>query len=459
MTVDIPGYARALISVLEQAGFEAWVVGGFVRDALMGRPSHDVDIATDASWEDVQRTSEAAGFATHETGVAHGTLTVVVPDTADPETKHAVEVTTFRADGAYDDARHPCSVEFVRSIEEDLARRDFTINALAYHPQRGMLDLYGGIDDMKTGIIRMVGDPHERMAEDALRILRACRFSSQLGFAIEAGTFRAMLARKHLLSCVSTERVTTELTGLLLGEHVHDALMACVDVLAFVLPELLAMKNCPQATPYHIYDVLEHTAWAVQRTPADRLTRWAALFHDMGKPAAAFFSPDGIEHFYGHAAVSMVAARGIMDRLLMSNAFKDRALALVKHHDEVIEPDARSVKRALNRLGGDIELFRKLCDIKRADALAQAPQCAPRAALADELLAVLEEVLASEEAFTVRDLAIDGRDVMATGRAQGPAVGEALTRALDAVIDGRIKNERDELLEFIALEEDRAKAR
>lgn len=438
--------------MLEQAGFEAWVVGGFVRDALMGRPSHDIDIASSASWQEVQRVSEAAGFSTHETGVAHGTLTVVVPDRADEQVLHAVEVTTFRADGAYGDSRHPDRVEFVRSIEEDLARRDFTINALAYHPQRGLLDLYDGVDDMQAGVIRMVGDPHERMAEDALRILRACRFSSQLGFGIEGATFQAMLERKHLLARVSTERVTSELTGFLLGDHVHDALMTCVDVLAFVLPELLAMKDCPQKTPYHIYDVLEHTAWVVQHTPPDRLTRWAALFHDMGKPAAAFFSPDGIEHFYGHATVSMVAARGIMDRLLMSNAFKDRALTLVKRHDEVIEPDARSVRRALSRMGGDVELFRKLCDIKRADALSQAPQCAARAALADELLEVLEEVLAAEDAFTVRDLAIDGRDVIAAGIAQGPAVGEVLARALDAVIDGRMNNERDELLEFVALE-------
>ncbi len=450
-TVDIPRYGLDLLVVLERAGFEAWVVGGFVRDALLGRSSHDVDIATNAPWTEVQRVSVAAGFSTHETGTAHGTLTVIVPDADDPQTKYGIEVTTFRTDGAYDDARHPTQVEFVRTIEEDLARRDFTMNALAYHPQRGLLDPFDGLSDIEGGLIRMVGDPHERMAEDALRILRACRFASQLGFRIDDATFQAMLERKHLLAQVSVERVTSELDGLLLGAHVHDALMKCADVLSFVLPELLAMKECPQVTPYHIYDVLEHTAWAVQHTPPERLTRWAALFHDMGKPAAAFFSSDGVEHFYGHAAVSMVIARGIMDRLLMSNRFKDRALTLVKRHDEVIEPDARSVKRALRRLGGDVDLFRKLCAIKRADALSQAPQCAPRAALADELEQVLEEVLATEEAFTVRDLVIDGEDVMAAGVPEGPAVGDALARALDAVIDGRKKNERDELLGFIAL--------
>lgn len=450
--INIPDYALMLLSTLEGAGFEAWVVGGFVRDRLLGRESHDVDVATDAPWQDVQRVCEAAGFSTHETGVKHGTLTVVLPDTADADSKHAIEVTTYRTDGAYSDARHPENVSFVRNIEEDLGRRDFTINALAYHPERGLLDLFGGLEDMQRGIIRIVGEPKKRFSEDALRILRACRFCSQLGFAIDAPTYQAMMECKHLLSKVSVERVTSELDGFLQGAHVHDALMSTVDVLSFVLPELMAMKDCAQVTPYHIYDVLEHTAWVVQHTPPDRLTRWAALFHDMGKPAAAFFSPDGVEHFYGHAAVSIVIARGIMDRLLMSPKFKEQALTLVKRHDEVVEANPRSVKRMLSRLDGNVDLFRKLCNIKRADALSQAPQCAPRADLADELKRVLDEVLAADEAFTVHSLAINGSDVIAAGVPKGPAVGEALARTLDAVIDGRIRNERDELLEFVALE-------
>lgn len=451
-TLDIPDYAATLLATLERAGFEAWIVGGFVRDRMIGRESHDVDIATDAPWQDVQRVCEDAGFSTHETGVKHGTLTVVITDASDETMKHAIEVTTFRADGAYADGRHPDAVSFVRTIQEDLARRDFTINALAYHPERGMLDLFDGIDDLGRGIIRSIGNPKKRFSEDALRILRACRFAAQLGFSIDADTYQAMLECKHLLAKVSAERVTSELDGFLQGAHVHDALMSTVDVLAFVLPELVAMKDCPQVTPYHIYDVLEHTAWVVQHTPPDRLTRWVALFHDMGKPAAAFFSPDGVEHFYGHANASMVIAHSIMDRLLMSPKFKEQALVLVKRHDEVVEANPRAVKRMLNRLNGNVELFRKLCDIKRADALSQAPRCAPRAELADDLKRVLEDVLVADEAFTVRDLAIDGTDAIAAGVPKGPAVGEALSRTLDAVIDGRIQNERDELLKFIALE-------
>ena len=450
--INIPDHAALLLATLERAGFEAWIVGGYVRDRLLERVSHDVDVATDAPWQEVQRVCETAGFSTHETGVKHGTLTVVLPDAADETVKHAIEVTTYRTDGVYADGRHPENVSFVCSIEEDLARRDFTINALAYHPERGMLDLFGGAEDLQRGLIRIVGEPKKRFSEDALRILRACRFCSQLGFAIDEPTYQAMMECKHLLAKVSIERVTSELDGFLQGAHVHDALMSTVDVLAFVMPELVAMKGCAQATPYHIYDVLEHTAWVVQHTPPDRLTRWAALFHDIGKPAAAFFSMDGVEHFYGHAAVSIVIARGIMERLLMSPKVKEQVLTLVKRHDEAVEANPRSVKRMLSRLDGDVALFRKLCDIKRADALSQAPHCAPRAELADELKRVLEEVLAADEAFTVRDLAINGSDVMAAGIPKGPAVGETLTRALDAVIDGRIRNERNELLEFVALE-------
>ncbi len=242
-----------------------------------------------------------AGWGTVETGVAHGTLTVVCEG-------EPLEITTYRTDGVYSDGRHPDSVAPASSIEEDLQRRDFTINALAYHPARGIIDPFGGLADMERGVLRCVGDPATRFSEDALRILRACRFASQLGVAIDPATFEAMIACKNLLRQVSGERVYRELERFVCGDYVHDALMACVDVLAFVLPELVAMKGCAQVTKYHIYDVLEHTAWVVQRTPPEPLQRWSALFHDMGKPAAAFFeeTDEGpVEHFYGHAVVSV----------------------------------------------------------------------------------------------------------------------------------------------------------
>lgn len=279
-----------------------------------------------------------------------------------------LEITTYRTDGTYSDGRHPDSVAPASSIEEDLQRRDFTINALAYHPARGIIDPFGGLKDMERGVLRSVGDPATRFSEDALRILRACRFASQLGVAIDPATFEAMIACKNLLRQVSGERVYRELERFVCGDYVHDALVACVDVLAFVLPELVAMKGCAQVTKYHIYDVLEHTAWVVQRTPPEPLQRWSALFHDMGKPAAAFFeeTDEGpVEHFYGHAAVSVSLACGIMHRLPFPAWLRRDVPPLVRAHDDVVPPNARAVRRMLGRLGGRTDLFAALCDIKR----------------------------------------------------------------------------------------------
>lgn len=441
--IELPEHAATVLRALEDAGFEAWVVGGFVRDALLGRACADVDIATDALWQDVQRVCEAAGMRTYETGVEHGTLTVVMPDSA------AIEVTTYRADGKYADARHPQDVAFLSDITEDLKRRDFTMNAMAYHPKRGLLDPHGGRRDLQAGRLAVVGDARERFAEDALRILRACRFASQLGLAIGDADLEAMLMCKHLLASVSTERVTHELDLLLLGEHVHDALMRCASVLAFVLPELVAMDGCEQMTRWHIYDVLEHTAWTVQHCPKDRLVRWAALAHDMGKPAAACFSPDGVEHFYGHAKVGAKMARAMTERLLMSQQFRADVEVLVLRHDDVIEPTPRAVRRALARFDGRVELFRSLLELKRADTLAHSAEGAAQVSQIDQLGKVLTEVLASQTAFSLRDLAVSGRDVLALGVKPGPAVGRILERTLTAVIDGDVSNHRTELIEFL----------
>lgn len=438
-----PPQARRVIEVLEAAGFEAWCVGGFVRDSLLGRPVSDIDIACSALWPQTEETCLAAGMRVHRTGEKHGTVTVVCDDAA-------FEVTTFRVDGAYSDARHPDEVRFVRSLKEDLARRDFTINAMAYHPLRGLADPFGGLEDARRGIIRTVGDPAQRFGEDALRILRACRFSSQLGFSLDSATYQAMLEGKRGLLRVSSERITAELQKLLLGGNVRDALLQTVDVLSAVLPELVAMKGFDQCTPYHCHDVLEHTARAVAGTPPYPLVRWAALFHDMGKPAAFFKEPGGRGHFYGHAKISVPLARGIMDRLTFSTAFRDRVLLLVERHDDVFDATPRAVKRALARMGGDVELFRALCDLKRGDASAQAPAYAEeRMRRADNLLRVLDGILAEGEAFTLKHLAVNGRDAMDAGIAQGPSVGAALAAALDAVIDEQIPNDRETLLAFL----------
>ena len=262
-------------------------------------------------------------------------------------------------------------------------------------------------------------------------------------------SFEGMLANKGLLPRISTERITHELQRLLLGEHAGRALTATVDVLAAVLPELVAMKGFEQRTPYHIYDVLEHTARVLDGVPPYPLVRWAALFHDMGKPAAFFTDEDGTGHFYGHAAISVMLARGIMDRLALSSAFAAQVLTLVERHDDVIDRTPKAVKRALSRLGGNVELFAALCDLKRGDARGQAPRCIDRVSDADELESILSEILAADEAFSLKKLAIDGRDVIELGVPQGPLVGLALSDALDAVMDERIDNEACALRAFI----------
>lgn len=441
LDIAIPAYALRAIRQLEKNGFEAWIVGGCVRDALLGRAVNDYDIATSAGWHDVERVLGNAGFAIHRTGTAHGTVTASWEG-------NALEITTYRADGTYSDGRHPDSVEFVRSIEEDLARRDFTINAMAYHPDRGLLDCWGGCADLEAKTIRTVGDPIKRFREDGLRILRGCRFASQLGFSIEPATLFAMTKEKTGLLRISVERITHELDELLLGDYTHDALMQTIDVIVIVMPELAACKGFDQHTPYHIYDVWEHTTWVVQRAPKTRVARWAALFHDIGKPAA-FYCDNGRGHFFGHPRLSARMCEPIMKRLLMSPSFMEQVLKLVRYHDWQIAANPRSVKRALIRLGGDADLFRTLCGIKRADALAQSSLNQERLELSYELERVLDEVLASHDAFTLKQLAINGNDVMALGVPAGPRIGELLNDALDAVIDERIANEHDALVDFV----------
>lgn len=439
--------ALRVIKLLEDAGFEAWMVGGCVRDALIGREISDIDIATSAKWEESKRVFEKADLEVRESGIKHGTITVVLPKEAN---MRAFEVTTYRADAKTSaDCRHPDSVEFVKTIEEDLARRDFTINAIAYHPLRGVLDPYEGVKDIQQRIIRAVGDPQKRFKEDALRILRACRFSSQLGFSIDSQTFRAMLTGKSKLMYISAERISQEIEKFLLGDFVRDALLNTVDILAPVMPELIAMKDCPQVTKYHVYDVLEHTAVALASAKKSRLVRWAALCHDMGKPACAFFDEEGVEHFYGHAKVSAQIANAMLDRFKISNALKSQILSLVYAHSDEIATTTRSVRRALAKLNGDIELFKALLDLNRADILAHAPEYHAEIEHVDSLERVLEEVLNDEAAFSLRDLAISGEDVMAAGVPQGPEVGEVLSRALEAVIDEKVLNEKAVLIEYI----------
>ena len=480
-----PAPAREALSRLTAAGFEAYLVGGCVRDALLGREPGDWDITTAALPE--QTEAVFAGERIIETGLKHGTVTVLLEGLP-------LEITTFRTETGYADHRHPDSVAFTRSLEEDLARRDFTINAMAWRPVdtprirrcappspqgEGLVDPFGGQADLNARIIRCVGDPYARFNEDALRILRALRFASQLDFEIDPATAAAALALKDTLSLVSKERLAVELTKLLLGPGVRRIVTAYWPILAVPLPELAPMAGLDQRSPYHCWDVLEHSAVAAENTPPDRISRWAALLHDAGKPACFTLDETGRGHFYGHAKPGAALAREALTRLKFDKDTVNRVSRLVELHDYPIDPpvepaeggvpDApqasasggsgasgtpppvkisaaeRAVRRLIGKLGE--EDFFRLLDLKRADALAHHPDCRGRAAACDRLETLARELLAQEAVFSLKDLAVNGNDLMALGVPKGPALGAVLNALLEAVLSGALPNEKTALLQ------------
>ena len=441
MTMQLPPYVNNALRRLEDAGFPAFVVGGCVRDARMGRTPGDYDAATAALPEETA--AVFAGERVIGTGLKHGTVTVLLDG-------HPLEITTFRVDGAYSDARHPDAVRFTRSLEEDLARRDFTVNAIAYSPRRGLIDPFGGAEDLRAGLLRCVGAPELRFREDALRILRCLRFSSVLGFAVEPSTAAAALEHRALLGRISAERVAAELKKLVCGPDVRRVVLTQTDILGVVLPELLPMRGFDQRNKHHVYDVLEHCAAACEAVPPEPLLRMAALLHDVGKPDCFFTDEDGVGHFYGHDARGAEIVDAILRRLRYDNAGRERVTELVRRHGIRIEPDERSVLRCLRRWGP--EFFFQLLALKRADTLAHAP--GPKLTERMERYAALEALaralLARDACFSLKDLAVNGRDLLAAGYAPGPAVGQALDALLTAVTDGAVPNERDALLDYLA---------
>ncbi|MGN0261716.1 MAG: CCA tRNA nucleotidyltransferase [Eggerthellaceae bacterium] len=441
-SIRLPRYAEKALETIESAGFEAWIVGGFVRDSLMGNDPGDLDIASSAPWEQAASAFRNAGAAVFETGVKHGTITAVIEGSP-------IEVTTYRADGQYSDGRHPDSVCFVNSIEEDLARRDFTMNAIAYHPARGLLDPFDGQCDIENRLIRCVGDPRRRLSEDALRILRAVRFSAQLGFAIEEGTRIAMGELAGGLAQVAEERKAAELQKLLCSEHAGDCLMENMAVIGQVIPELAPLQGFDQMTPFHCYDALEHTARVVDLVDRKPTLRWAALLHDVGKPDTFTIDEAGQGHFKGHPAASARIARGIAHRLRLPKERTRDMLTLIKLHDSPIIPKKDQVKHAIHELGDRPGLLADLISLKLADATARTPlYSGPRVRTAGLLEGLLEEILENGEAYSLAQLDISGSRLIDAGVPAGPWIGRLLEECLDAVIDGKVPNEEDELVGF-----------
>lgn len=448
---EVPAYAMRVVDALEAAGYEAWVVGGWVRDALMGKSGHDVDVTCSCPWEKTERTLSAAGIEVHRTGVAHGTVTAVVDGLP-------VETTTYRVEGAYTDRRHPDEVRFVTNVREDLARRDFTVNAMAYHPRRGLLDPFGGQRDLELGVIRAVGEPCRRFGEDALRVLRAVRFACRLGFGIEPATQEALEACADELDDIARERVGAELDGILASGRAAWALRHEFAVMAAAVPELAPMAGFDQRSPYHAYDVLEHTARVCAGVecvcgglPSQAL-RWAALLHDVAKPACWSQDASGRGHFFGHPEEGARVAGRVMGRLALPKAVTREAQALIRLHDLPVEARGASCRRMMSLLEGACPgrgraLAFALVDLKRADALGKAGACRGYAVDLDAMAARVRAEVAAGCPLTVRELAVGGADVIRErGLEPGPGVGLVLDALLSAVLSGELGHGRDDLL-------------
>ena len=430
-----------ILSRLRDAGYDAYVVGGCVRDALLGRAAHDWDICTAALPS--QTHAVFAGLDVRDTGLRHGTVTLVID-------REPFEITTFRVDGVYSDGRRPDSVAFTGSIREDLRRRDFTVNAMAYSPETGLIDPFGGQADLAAGVIRCVGGPAARFSEDALRILRALRFASRLGFRIEEETDAAMRAMSMRLADIASERVKVELEGMLTGPGVLPVLLAYPDVLGSVIPEITPCVGFDQLNPYHIYDVWEHTAHSVEAIAPEPVLRWTMLMHDLGKPACFSEKGEGRRgHFYGHGRVSAVLADGIMERLRFSAGERALIRELIENHDRFIAPNSRAVRRELSRVGRG--QFERSLLVRIADIEAQNPEYGPPRLREMEQIRQLErDILAADECLTLKDLAVRGGDLIALGYRPGPALGKELERLLSVVLDEPGKNDRAYLLELAA---------
>lgn len=434
--IQLPDKVRWIIAQLETAGYEAYAVGGCVRDSLLGREPSDWDVTTSAKPQQVK----ALFHHTIDTGIQHGTVTVMLGH-------EGFEVTTYRIDGEYEDSRHPKEVVFTANLIEDLKRRDFTINAFAYNERSGIVDAFDGMGDLDKGIIRCVGNASERFGEDALRMLRAVRFSAQLGFTIAEDTRSAIRELVPNLQNISAERIQVELVKLLLSDHpdyMRDAYS--LGITGIVLPELDTAFATAQHNPHHQYTVGEHLMQTLLHIRADRSLRIAALLHDIGKPSVRTTDEEGIDHFHGHVEVSEQMAVDILKRLKFDNDTIDHVRKYVRYHDYKPEPDVRSVRRAINKTGA--EYFGQIMEIRRADTLAQSSyQREEKLARIDEIERLYAEIMEKNQCVSLKTMEITGNDLIALGVPRGKQIGEILNRLLDEVLQNPQNNVHEYLVE------------
>ena len=430
--LDLPDEINYTLNKLYENGYDAYLVGGAVRDILMQKPAHDYDVTTSADPEQIKRVF--SGHRVVETGIKHGTVTVIVDGMQ-------VEITSFRCESSYSDGRHPDSVTFSKDVKDDLCRRDLTINAVAYSKQKGYVDLFGGISDIENRIIRCVGSPDERFAEDHLRLLRAMRFSSVLGFTVEENTKEAIHRNRKYIQTVSYERVFAELCRLLCGANAKEVLNEYSDVIFLLIPELAVQKGCEREYGDGKYDLYEHTVNCISYTEPLLHLRLAALLHDTVKPSGAD-TADTLR-------IRDTVASNVLSRLRCSGALSNTVCRIIRYHDEEINvEDKVSVKRFASKVG--IRTAKDVIKLKRADILAEDPRFYSRL---NDLNTAYDVICEAEEngvALNVRDLAVNGEDIISLGVKKGPVVGELLRCALDGVISEKVKNERGPLIEYIS---------
>ena len=433
--MNLPADVSKIINILESNGHEAYAVGGCVRDCILGKIPHDWDITTSALPEQVKALFER----TFDTGIEHGTVTVLLHG-------EGYEVTTYRVDGKYEDGRHPKEVTFTASLEEDLKRRDFTINAMAYNDTRGLVDLFGGEQDLENGIIKAVGNPTERFTEDALRMLRALRFSAQLGFEIEPATYDAIKTLAPTLDRISAERIQVELVKLITSDHperIKDVYETGLTDVFF--PEFNEMMDCDQVNKHHMYTVGEHTIVALNNVKADKVLRLTMLLHDVAKPVCKTTDAEGQNHFKMHQVEGAKMAKAVLRRLKFDNETTDAVCNLIKNHDDRPEVTPRNIRRLIIRVGKDN--FEDLLAVKRADTMAQSVYCRDeKLAYIDSMEVMYRQILEQEDCLAIKDLKINGKDLIEMGVPQGQKIGQILKTVFDEVVDQPDLNDREYLL-------------
>jgi len=431
----LPESVRYCLDKLKQTGFRGYAVGGCVRDSLLGITPHDYDLCTDARPEQMCEI-----FAHHtlvRSGEKHGTVGVVVD-------KQVIEITTFRTEGEYKDNRHPEWVEFVGNVEADLARRDFTVNAIAYCPEEGYIDPWGGREDLKNHILRAVGDPAARFTEDALRILRGVRFAVRFGLTPDDDTREAMFRLAPLMENLARERVFDELCKLLPLLKAAD-LKYFAPIITQVIPELAPSVDFNQHSPHHAYDVFTHTAFVVESVPAELALRWAALLHDAGKPVSFTRDETGRGHFKGHAIISAQMAEEILHRLKAPTVLREQVVFLVEHHMLPLEPDKKLLRRRLGKYG--VDTVYRLLALQEADFGSKGTGKPEEGVIFAQVRQLMEQILAEDACLAVKDLAVNGSDLLAMGFAPDPKLGQCLAYLLEQVQDETIPNEKDALLQ------------